>query len=93
MQERRAELCGNDHFRCDRIRQLIGFIDNAGEENGHYLKPELQRLNRFDLKYWSDIAGIIHSPGMEEMEVTFADEATGETTTPYHEHLNSQMLC
>ncbi|ECC4968044.1 hypothetical protein M3T68_002504 [Salmonella enterica] len=57
MPEQRAELCWNDHFRCDRIRQLIGFIDNAGEENGHYLKPELQRLNRFDLKYWSDIAG------------------------------------
>lgn len=62
------------------MRKLIEFIDDAGEENGHYqcyLKPELQRLNRFDLKYWPDIAGLIRSPGMEEVEVTFADEATG----------------
>ncbi|EIY5517905.1 hypothetical protein MM424_003353 [Salmonella enterica] len=54
MPERRAELCGNGHFQRDRIRKLIEFIDDAGEENYHYLKPELQRLNRFDLKYWSD---------------------------------------
>lgn len=71
MPERRAGLYGNGHFQRDRIRKLIEFIDDAGEENNHYLKPELQRLNRFDLKYWSD-----RSPGMEEMEVTFADEAT-----------------
>lgn len=78
MPERRAALCGNDHFQYDRIRKLIEFIDDAGEENGHCLKPELQRLNSFDLKYLPDIAGIIRSPGMEETEVTFADEATGE---------------
>ncbi|EOU9718184.1 hypothetical protein ACOI70_002060 [Salmonella enterica] len=72
MPERRAELYGNSHFQRDRIRKLIEFIDDAGEENGHCLKPELQRLNRFDLKYWSD-----RSPGMEETEVTFADAATG----------------
>lgn len=43
------------------------------------LKPELQRFNSFVLKYWywPDIAGITRSPGMEEVEVTFADEATG----------------
>ncbi|WP_235430925.1 hypothetical protein [Serratia marcescens] len=79
MLERRAELCENGHFGCDRMLKLTEFIDDAGEGNGHYpfyLKPELQRLNRFDLKYWPDIAGIIRSLGMEEVENTFADEAT-----------------
>lgn len=50
------------------------------DESGHFqyrLKPELQRFNRLYLKYWPDIAGFIRSPGMEEVEVTFADEATG----------------
>ncbi|EOX5629384.1 hypothetical protein L3070_19230 [Enterobacter cloacae complex sp. ECL405] len=41
-----------------------------------FCKPELQRLNSFDLRYWPDIAGIIRSLGMEEVEVTFRDEAT-----------------
>ncbi|HDC91966.1 TPA_asm: hypothetical protein EYW04_29380, partial [Klebsiella pneumoniae] len=36
----------------------------------------MQRLNSFDLRYWPDIAGIIRSLGMEEVEVTFRDEAT-----------------
>lgn len=78
MLERRAELCENGHFGCGRMLKLTEFIDDAGEGNGHYqfyLKPELQRLNRFDLKYWPDIAGIIRSLGMEEVEVTFRDEA------------------
>ncbi|MEH4264840.1 hypothetical protein, partial [Klebsiella aerogenes] len=59
--------------------KLTEFIDDAGEGNGHYLsylKPELQRLNSFDLRYWPDITGIIRSLGMEEVEITFADEAT-----------------
>lgn len=30
-----------------------------------FLKPELQRLNHCDLKYWPDIAGIIRSLGMD----------------------------
>ncbi|MEL5428898.1 hypothetical protein [Serratia nevei] len=79
MLERRAELCENGHFGCDRMLKLTDFIDDAGEGNGHYqfyLKPELQRLNSFDLKYWPDIAGIIRSLGMEEVDITFADEAT-----------------
>lgn len=79
MLERRAALCENGHFGCDRMLKLTEFIDDAGEGNGHYqfyLKPELQRLNRFDLRYWPDIAGIIRSLGMEEVEITFADEAT-----------------
>ncbi|MHA1053405.1 hypothetical protein [Enterobacter mori] len=79
MLERRTELSGNGHFHCERMRKLTEFIDDAGEGNGHYqlhLKPELQRLNSFDLKYWPDIARIIRSLGMEEIEVTFADEAT-----------------
>ncbi len=79
MLERRAELCENGHFGCERMHKLTEFIDDAGEGNGHYqfhLKPELQRLNSFDLKYRPDIAGIIRSLGMEEVEVTFADEAT-----------------
>ena len=79
MLERRAELCENGHFGCERMLKLTEFIDDAGEGNGHYqfyLKPELQRLNGFDLKYWPDITGIIRSLGMEEVEVTFADEAT-----------------
>ncbi|WP_188024599.1 hypothetical protein [Citrobacter braakii] len=78
MLERRAELCENGHFGCERMRKLTEFIDDAGEGNGHYLsflKPELQRLNSFDLRYWPDIAGIIRSLGMEEVEVTFRDEA------------------
>ncbi|MGJ3448767.1 hypothetical protein [Enterobacter sp. PTB] len=79
MLERRAALCENGHFACERMLKLTEFIDDAGEGNGHYLsylKPELQRLNSFDLKYWPDIAGIIRSLGMEEVEITFADEAT-----------------
>ena len=79
MLERRTELSGNGHFHCERMRKLTEFIDDAGEKNGHYqlhLKPELQRLNSFDLKCWPDMAGIIRSLGMEEVEVTFADEAT-----------------
>lgn len=79
MLERRAELCENGHFGCDRMLKLTEFIDDAGEGNGHYqlcLKPELQRLNSFDLKYWPDIADIIRSLGMEEVDITFADEAT-----------------
>lgn len=59
--------------------KLTEFIDDAGEGGGHYqlhLKPEMQRLNSFDLKYWPGIAGITRSLGMEEVEVTFADEAT-----------------
>ncbi|EMP5336920.1 TPA: hypothetical protein M8J00_004509 [Citrobacter freundii] len=35
----------------------------------------MQRLNSFDLKYWPDITGIIRSLGMEEVGVTFRDEA------------------
>ncbi|MBS3894439.1 hypothetical protein, partial [Serratia marcescens] len=76
---RREELCENGHFGCDRMLKLTEFIDDAGEGNGHYqfyLKPELQRLNSFDLRYWPDIAGIIRSLGMEEVEITFKDEAT-----------------
>ncbi|WP_336243245.1 hypothetical protein [Enterobacter cloacae] len=79
MLERRAELCENGHFGCDRMLKLTAFIDDAGEGNDHYqsfLKPELQRLNSFDLRYWPDIAGIIRSLGMEEVEITFKDEAT-----------------
>lgn len=79
MLERRSELSGNGHFHCKRMHKLTEFIDDAGEGNGHYLfhlKPELQRLNSFDLKYWPDITSIIRSLGMEEVEVTFADEAT-----------------
>ena len=79
MLERRTELSENGHFHCERMRKLTEFIDDAGEKNDHYqlhLKPELQRLNSFDLKYWPDMAGIIRSLGMEEVEVTFADEAT-----------------
>lgn len=79
MLERRTELSGNGHFHCERMLKLTEFIDDAGEGNGHYhfyLKPELRRLNRFDLKYWPGIAGIIRSLGMEEVKVTFADEAT-----------------
>jgi len=59
--------------------RLTEFIDDAGEGNGHYqlsLKPELQRLNSFELRYWPDIAGLIRSPGMEKVEITFKDEAT-----------------
>lgn len=29
MPERRAELCGNGYFQCDRMRKLIEFIDDA----------------------------------------------------------------
>ncbi|MGQ3660657.1 hypothetical protein [Citrobacter braakii] len=79
MLERRTELSGNGHFHCERMLKLTEFIDDAGEGNCHYqlhLKPEMQRLNSFDLKYWPGIAGIIRSLGMEEVEVTFADEAT-----------------
>ncbi len=80
MLERRSTLIDESgHFHCARMHKLTEFIDDAGEGNGHYqfhLKPELQRLNSFDLKYWPDIAGIIRSLGMEEVEVTFADEAT-----------------
>ncbi|MFZ4169296.1 hypothetical protein ACEV60_11565, partial [Enterobacter ludwigii] len=53
MLERRAELCENGHFGCERMLKLTEFIDDAGEGNGHYqfyLKPELQRLNRFDIR-------------------------------------------
>ncbi|WP_143704288.1 hypothetical protein [Citrobacter sp. L55] len=62
MLERRSELCEYGHFQCDRMRKLTEFIDDAGEENGHYqfyVKPELQRLNGLDLKYWPSIADII----------------------------------
>lgn len=79
MLERRTKLSGNGHFHCERMRKLTEFIDDAGEGGGHYqlhLKPEMQLLNRFDLKYWPGIAGIIRSLGMEEVEITFADEAT-----------------
>ncbi|MFZ4172643.1 hypothetical protein ACEV60_28955, partial [Enterobacter ludwigii] len=61
------------------MHKLTEFIDDAGEGSGYYpfhLKSELQRFNSFDLKYWPDIADIIRSLGMEEVEVTFADEAT-----------------
>lgn len=79
MLERRSALSGNGHFHCERMYKLTEFIDDAGEGNGHYqscLKPELQRLNRFDLKYWPGIADIIRSLGMEEVEITCADEAS-----------------
>ncbi|CAI1207238.1 hypothetical protein [Serratia proteamaculans] len=79
MLERRSALLDKSgHFACERMLKLTEFIDDAGEGNGHYLsylKPELQRLNSFDLRYWPDIAGIIRSLGMEEVEVTFRDEA------------------
>lgn len=65
--ERRSALIDKSgHFHCERMHKLTEFIDDAGEGNGHYqlyLKPELQRLNRFDLKYWPDIAGIVRSLG------------------------------
>lgn len=80
MLERRSALIDESgHLHCERRHKLTEFIDDAGEGNGHYqlyLKPELQRLNGFDLKYWPGITGIIRSLGMEEVEVTFADEAT-----------------
>ncbi|EOW3238578.1 hypothetical protein AAIG28_23265 [Citrobacter freundii] len=79
MLERRSVLIDKSgHFGCERMIKLTEFIDDAGEGNGHYpfyLKPELQRLNSFDLKYWPDITGIIRSLGMEEVGVTFRDEA------------------
>ncbi len=80
MLERRSALIDKSgHFHCERMHKLTEFIDDAGEGNGHYqlyLKPELQRLNRFDLKYWPDIAVIVRSLGMEDVEITFADDAT-----------------
>ena len=80
MLERRSALIDESgHFHCERMHKLTEFIDDAGEGNGYYqfhLKSELQRFNSFDLKYWPDIADIIRSLGMEEVEVTFADEAT-----------------
>lgn len=80
MLERRSALIDKSgHFHCERMHKLTEFIDDAGEGNGHYqlyLKPELQRLNRFDLKYWPDIAGIVRSLWMEDVEITFADDAT-----------------
>lgn len=66
MLERRSVLIDESgHFHCERMHKLTEFIDDAGEGNGHYqfhLKPELQRLNSFDLKYWPDIAGIMSLP-------------------------------
>ncbi len=80
MLERRSALIDESgHFHCERMHKLTEFIDDAGEGNGYYqfhLKSELQRLLSFDLKYWPDITGIIRSLGMEEVEITFADEAT-----------------
>lgn len=69
-----AEPGGNSHFRCDR--KLTEFIDDVGEENGHYLcclKPERQLLNRFALILTRNGRG----------GVTFADEAIGAIINAY----------
>lgn len=80
MLERRSSLLNHSgHFYCERMHSLTDFIDDAGEGNGHYqlyLKPELQPLKRYDLKYWPGIADILRSLGMEDVSVTCADEAT-----------------
>lgn len=46
MPERRSALIDESgHLGCERMLRLTGFIDDAGEGNGHYelyLRPELQ---------------------------------------------------
>ncbi|MEQ2019270.1 hypothetical protein ABLB90_22535 [Photorhabdus bodei] len=36
----------------------------------------MQPLKSYDLRYWPGIADILRAMGMEDVEVTFADEAT-----------------
>ncbi len=71
----------NDRDRWHAVETPFAYYvaECTGEGNGHYqlhLKPILQRLHSFDLRYWPDITGIIRSLRMEEVEVTFRDEAT-----------------
>ncbi|MFP1878533.1 hypothetical protein ACLEE3_08205 [Lonsdalea quercina] len=78
--ERRSEILNRSgHFYIDNMVRLTDFIDEAGKDNGLYrsnIQPQLNLLNHYDLKYWPDMAGLLHALGEDNAEIKYADEAT-----------------
>lgn len=80
MLRRRSDILNRSgRFTIDRLLRLTDFMDEAGCKNGlyqSYIQPRLEELNRFDLKYWPDIADLLQVLGDENTEVEILDEAT-----------------
>lgn len=57
--ERRDELYNHSGFGADTHYSILEVIDEAAECNGHYqgwVREPLQKLGRFDLKYWPTLS-------------------------------------
>jgi hypothetical protein len=78
--ERRDELLNRSgHLHVEHMFRLTDMIDAAGRENHLYLsyiRPELQKLDRYDLKYWPDVPALLRTAGEERPKVTFHDDAS-----------------
>lgn len=77
--ERDALLNRSGHFHVERMLRLTDVIDAAGNDNYLYrtrIKPELENLGQYDLKYWPDMAALLHALGEEKTEITFRYDAS-----------------
>lgn len=66
--DRRTKLYEESGFGAETHYAIYEVIDAASEHNGHYqnyLKEPLQRLRRFDLKYWPSLADCIRVIGTD----------------------------
>ncbi|WP_313052628.1 hypothetical protein [Pantoea piersonii] len=78
--ERRDELLNRSgHFHVEHMFRLTDIIDAAGSENylyRSYIRPELQKLDQYGLKYWPDVPALLRAAGEERPDVEFRDEAS-----------------
>lgn len=66
-------------FSVNTQTRVTGYIDAAGCGNALYqswIKPELAALDRFDLKYWPEMADVLQALAEEAAELSCRDEAT-----------------
>lgn len=71
---RDALLNRSGHFHVERMLRLTDFINVAGKGNYLYctrIKPELENLSHYDLKYWPEMSALLHALGEERTEITF----------------------
>lgn len=71
---RDALLNRSGHFHVERMLRLTDFINVAGKGNYLYcsrIKPELEKLSHYDLKYWPEMSALLHALGEERTEITF----------------------
>jgi hypothetical protein len=75
--DKRTKLYELSGFGAETHYSILEVIDAAGEQNGHYqnyLKEPLQRLRRFDLKYWPNLADCTRVIGTDAWRAEIAPD-------------------